>query len=180
MISTRAKKYSKAFFETYEANEYGKIAAALSEMGALWKQDKELRAFFTDPSVNSSHKIDTINEISQLLTESEDRFTALLLILLDKNILNLLPQIAEQFSSLYEQYQKSMQLKITTASSVSAEEQAETLEYLKGTLGPQVKIEWKSNPKLIGGFTVQSGDKLLDSSVTGALTKFKQSIKTLR
>ena len=113
MISTKAKKYSKAFFETYKANEYEKIAAALSEMGSLWKQDQELRAFFTNPSVNSSHKIDTINEISQLLTESEDRFTALLRILLDKNILNLLPEVAEQFNLQYEQYQKSMPVSYT-------------------------------------------------------------------
>ena len=180
MISTKAKKYGKAFFETYEADQYAKIAAALNELSALWEQDSELKAFFTSPSVNSNNKVDTLKEISQLLTESENRFTALLQILLDKNLLNLIPEISEQFNLLHEQYQESMQLEITTASAVSEEEQASTLEYLKETFGPQVKIKWKSNPQLIGGFTVLSGDKLLDSSVTGALAKFKQSIKTLR
>ena len=60
--------------------------------------------------------------------------------------------------------------KVTSSVQLSAEQQKNIAEKLKTITGAkQIKLALKVDPTLIGGFTVEIGSKLIDTSIRGQL-----------
>ena len=60
--------------------------------------------------------------------------------------------------------------KITSSIQLSADQQKNIAEKLKTITGAkQIKLALKVDPALIGGFTVEIGSKLIDTSIRGQL-----------
>merc|ERR1712032_607177 len=62
--------------------------------------------------------------------------------------------------------------KVTSSTPLSAEQQKNLAGKLKSITGAsQIKLALKTDPSLIGGFTVEIGSKLIDTSIRGQLNQ---------
>jgi len=77
-----------------------------------------------------------------------------------------LPEIAAAFVSQYKEYKKIYDVKLTTATPASEELKSAILNHLRSTTEMQnIELETVVDDKLIGGFVLQVGDKLVDASI---------------
>ena len=175
VISKSARKFSKALFASCHHDTLANIADVLEAIANVLESDTGVASFFVNPGIVSENKKQVLNALTTEL-KSPSELNNFLQILLEADKITLLPEIAKEFRSLHNHFLKSLELSITTAQNLSAEEKQEVLSYLQKNFGSTVQVDWQSNPEIIGGFIVKSGDQLLDSSVSGALEKIKLSL----
>lgn len=175
IVSKSARQVTKALFASCSPEALPVVASTLEALSDAWKSDSAISGFFENPGVVSESKRDVLASLMTELNVNQE-FKNFANILLDNSKLNLIPEISLEFRSMYNHFLKSLELAITTASELSAEERQEITEHLKSNFGSAVQVEWHNDSEIIGGFIVKSGDQLLDSSVSGALEKIKISL----
>ena len=92
------------------------------------------------------------------------------MLLVDRGRISLLDTLAQRFLELSYKTEKIEIAKITSSIQLSADQQKNIAEKLKTITGAkQIKLALKVDPALIGGFTVEIGSKLIDTSIRGQL-----------
>jgi F-type H+-transporting ATPase subunit delta len=92
------------------------------------------------------------------------------MLLVDRGRISLLDTVAQRFLELSYKTEKIEIAKITSSIQLSADQQKSIAEKLKTITGAkQIKLALKVDPALIGGFTVEIGSKLIDTSIRGQL-----------
>ena len=77
-----------------------------------------------------------------------------------------LPEIAAAFITQYKQKKNIYIVKLTTATTVSDDLKNAIINQVKATSGMQnIELETFIDEKIIGGFVLQTGDKLIDASI---------------
>jgi F-type H+-transporting ATPase subunit delta len=91
-------------------------------------------------------------------------------LLVTRNRIEVLESIAQKFLELSYKQESIEIAKITSSIQLSAEQQKQIAEKLKVITGAkQIKLALKIDPKLIGGFTIEIGSKMIDTSILGQL-----------
>ena len=93
-----------------------------------------------------------------------------LLLLVDRGRIEVLDSIAQKFLELSYKQDSIEIAKITSSIQLSADQQQSIAEKLKAITGAkQIKLALKVDPQLIGGFTIEIGSKMIDTSIRGQL-----------
>ena len=93
-----------------------------------------------------------------------------LLLLVDRGRVAVLDGIAQKFLELSYEEESIAIARVTSSVQLSAQQQQNIAEKLKVISGAkQIKLALKVDPQLIGGFTVEIGSKLIDTSIRGQL-----------
>ena len=93
-----------------------------------------------------------------------------LMLLVDRNRISILDVIAKRFLELSYKKDAIEIAKVTSSVPLSDEQQKSLAGKLKSITGAsQIKLALKIDPLLIGGFTVEIGSKLIDTSIRGQL-----------
>ena len=88
----------------------------------------------------------------------------------DRGRIEVLDSIAQKFLELSYKQESIEIAKITSSIQLSAEQQKSIAEKLKKITGAkQIKLALKVDPQLIGGFTIEIGSKMIDTSIRGQL-----------
>nr|BDA98257.1 ATP synthase CF1 delta subunit [Rhodomonas sp. NIES-1006] len=160
-----AKPYADAFLEIANKsnviNDLNCISAALSE-------SKDLQKAIANPLVSSTAKKDIIKSIFSGNVDSNT--VKFMMVLCDRGRIEYLDAIVE--TALVLAYkQASIEMAYVTSSVELSSAQTEALvEKLKAmTKAKQIKLELAVDESLIGGFKVQIGSKIIDTSVQSQL-----------
>ena len=86
---------------------------------------------------------------------------------------NLLSEIAEEFVRMYNEHKGLQEATVTTAFVLDPALKASFEKLVKDISGKEPLLNEKVNPALIGGYTLQMGDRKLDDSVSGQLQALK-------
>ena len=100
---------------------------------------------------------------------SNDHGNNLMKLLLENGRVNVLPEIAEQFEVLKAQIENSVDVVVTSASELSAEQQKAMAEALEKRLGRSINLETEIDENLIGGAVIKAGDVVIDGSLRARL-----------
>ena len=93
-----------------------------------------------------------------------------LMLLVDRGRIAYLDGIAYKFLELSYKEESIEIAKVTSSVQLSAQQQKAIAEKLKKITGAkQIKLALKVDPQLIGGFTIEIGSKLIDTSIRGQL-----------
>jgi len=145
--------------------------AVLEFRGSLEKLspvfDRVTVAGLRDPSVPMRQRVEAL---SSALAGEPTPVRSLLVLLLEKDRIALVPQIALAFGDLVDRREGIAKARITTAVPLEVNEQKELVRRLEETSGQKLRATFAVDPTLIGGAKVQIGDHLIDSSVHGKLT----------
>lgn len=173
-LITLARPYAKAAFERAKAQqalaEWAEVLNAAGQVAA----DEATRQLLTDPGLAEQKKADVILDCTGKSVSEEQR--NFLTILADNRRLALLPEIATLFNSFRADLERTIDINVSSAFELTAEQQQKLAEALSRKLDRNVQIDAAVDKSLIGGLVVRTGDLVIDASVRGKLTKLAESL----
>ena len=84
-----------------------------------------------------------------------------------------LPEIATEFIRLYNEQSGLQEAVVTTAFPIDAEIRSEFEKLVASYSGKTAMLEETVDTSIIGGYTLQMGDRMVDASVSGKLRELK-------
>lgn len=173
-MQTLARPYARAVFEL------GRDQATL----ARWSSDlAAIAAVVGDPGVAAviGHPALSRAALAELMTGAlSDQLGAaalsFLAVLIDNRRLGLAPFVAERFEALRHDYERTVDVGITTATAVVAAQRTELSNAIARKLDRKVNVSWATDEALIAGAVIRAGDTVIDGSVKGELEKLKAAL----
>jgi len=92
-------------------------------------------------------------------------------VLAENQRLGALPDILARYEVLKAEAERTLDVVLTSASSVSDEQQQRIIDSLNKRFSRQVRLTVQLDPSLIGGARLQVGDRVIDGSVRTGLDK---------
>lgn len=171
VLSKVAVPYAEALLDLAKSN--GSLKETTNDINIVSQflaNSSDLKKFLGNPLITREAKKNVVKDIiGEQIAESTLKF---LLLLVDRNRIQVLDSIALKFLELSYNQESIEIAKITSSIQLSADQQKSIAEKLKVITGAkQIKLALKVDPKLIGGFTVEIGSKMIDTSIRGQLRK---------
>lgn len=166
-----ARRYAKALVQL--GSENGMIERFGEELAAaekLFATSKELTATFANPAFTVQQKKQIMGELVGKLSCSV-LMGNFLLLLVDKNRVTLIPQIAGIYSVLADELSGVIRPVITSAFPLSDSQVTAIRTALEQKGGKKVVLQVKTDRSLMGGIVTQIGDTAFDSSVRTQLAR---------
>jgi F-type H+-transporting ATPase subunit delta len=169
VLSKAAVPYAEALLELAKSNDSLKETTNdMNIVSQFLANSSDLKKFLGNPLVTKEAKKNVVKDI---LGEQIDGSTLkFLLLLVERGRIQILDSIAQKFLELSFKQESIEIAKITSSIQLSAQQQKEIAEKLKVITGAkQIKLALKVDPTLIGGFTIEIGSKMIDTSIRGQL-----------
>jgi F-type H+-transporting ATPase subunit delta len=166
-----ARRYAKALVQLgSENNLIDRFSQELKVVEGLVAGNAELRAAFGNPAFTAEQKKQIMKALVARLGCSE-LVSNFLLLLVDKNRVAFLSQIAEIYGRLADEQSGVIRPVITTAFALDDAQINAIKTALEQQTGKQVIPQVSVDSSLIGGVVTQIGDIAYDSSVKTQLTR---------
>lgn len=175
-LKTVARPYAKAAFEV--AREQGQVAewANMLSILATATEEPKLSVALSNPAFSAQEKATALAEVcNEVVT---DAGKAYLLSLAENKRLTLLPAISELFEQFKLNYEKAVDVVVTSAFALSAEQEQTLAASLGKKLDRNVNLTSETDASLIGGVVIRTGDLIIDGSVRGKLAKLAEAINS--
>jgi len=169
VLSKVAVPYAEALLDLAKSNDSLKETTNdMNIVSQFLANSSDLKKFLGNPLITKEAKKNVVKDI---LGEQIDGSTLkFLLLLVERGRIEVLESIAQKFLELSFKQEAIEIAKITSSIQLSAQQQKEIAEKLKIITGAkQIKLALKVDPSLIGGFTVEIGSKMIDTSIRGQL-----------
>jgi F-type H+-transporting ATPase subunit delta len=171
VLSKVAEPYAEALLDLAKSND--SLKETTNDMNIVSQflvNSNDLQKFLGNPLITKGAKKNVVKDIlGEQISASTLKF---LLLLVDRNRIEVLESIAQKFLELSYKQESIEIAKITSSIQLSAEQQKEIAEKLKAITGAkQIKLALKVDPQLIGGFTIEVGSKKIDTSIRGQLNQ---------
>ena len=173
-ISRISSRYAKSLLDlARERNELDAVMKDIEYFNEASK-NRDLYMLLKSPIVNYGKKL----SIFKVLFNDKlgKTTTAFFEIVIKKGRERYLPEIAAEFIAQYKYFNKISSVTITTASPLAAASLTQIKQKLLSSSITMEKLEiiMKVNPELIGGFVIETGDKLYDASVAHKLDQLRK------
>jgi F-type H+-transporting ATPase subunit delta len=171
-VGGAAKRYAQAAFDV--AKEHGRLDEWERDLNRLTTTlgNPESEEFFEHPAVATEDKQAALRSL--VPGEQQQGVRNLLLMLLERNRLQQLPQIVDVFHSMVLEDRGVAIANVTTAIELSPDELALVRSKIQQMVGKELEITTHVDPEIIGGIVVRIGDMLLDGSVITQLKQLRQ------
>lgn len=166
MLNPRiAGRYAKSLIDlAIEKGQLENIYADMQWLQSVCKVSREFVTVLKSPVIKSDKK----EKIVEAVTKSNvgEITTSFIRLMIRKGRESFLPEVAAAFIAQYKSYKGIYPVKLTTAVPVSEELKNEIIKHMReNSEMHNIELETAVNDKLIGGFVLQAGDKLIDGSV---------------
>lgn len=164
-----AQPYASAFIEmTGNSIPLDSMISDLNNIATTLAESADFKKVINNPLVSSAAKKDIIKSI---FTDSIDKNTInFLLVLCDRGRINCLDSIVTIALELaYKKASIEVAYVVSSVEMSSSQQEALIAKLKEMTKVKQIKLDIKIDESLIGGFTVQIGSKIIDTSVKGQL-----------
>jgi len=181
VLSTITEPYAKALLNYAAAKGIlEEITQDIKVILRLLTNSKSLMSFLINPFITRNSKRLVLKNIvkdleSVLNTSIQVETLNFLLLLVDRNRIEIIKSISETFLKLSDEQKPVRSVEITTSIELTALQQYRLMGKLKTILGfEKIKLAMKVDPTLIGGLTIKSGSKLIDASLKKQLEKINR------
>jgi F-type H+-transporting ATPase subunit delta len=171
--SNIARRYAQGVFQL--AQPQGALDQWRKELDQLDAvlQDDVLRAAFANPSVTTPRRLELARKLGpELRPETQN----LLRLLVEHHRTAEMPEIRREFERMANAAEGIVDATLTTAIDLSDEERKRYEQVLAKRLDGRVRLEHRRDPALVGGATIQVGDRLIDGSVRTQLERLRQRL----
>ena len=177
-MSTRASaaRYAKALFDValteYTPEQAERELMAFSD---VVRSHSELQQALRTPAVPAVRKRALIEQLLDRL-QTSGPVRKLLLLLAERDRLDLLPDLVTVFHERVLEHLRVVQAEVTTAVPLTPERTAELQQRLGATIGRTVTLTTRVDPSLIGGIVTRIGSTVYDGSVAMQLETLRQRL----
>jgi F-type H+-transporting ATPase subunit delta len=178
MLHTRTtRRFAKVVFHLAKnTGRLEEVQRDLAGLRDLLRQSPELSVFLANYMLPAEQRLDVLKSIFESrLSELTFHFV---MFLEEQKQLRLLGPVSDAFGELCDQDRGVIKATITSARPLNDEQLVAFRSKLESKFKKQVAVETASNPALLGGFEIQIGDVIYNSSTAHQLEMFKQKIIT--
>jgi len=171
VVSKVSEPYAEALLSLAQANNTLKETTNdMNIVSQFLANSNDLKKFLANPLVGKEAKKNIVKDI---LGEQVDSNTLkFLLLLVDRNRIAFIDEIAQKFLELSYKQESIEIAKVISSVQLSGQQQQNLAEKLKKITGAkQIKLALRVDPKLIAGFSIEIGSKFIDTSVRAQLLK---------
>lgn len=175
-LSTLARPYAKAAFSAaVDGGQLAEWSTALQTLSAI-TQTETVSDLIVSPSVGALDKAKAITEVAG--NECNEGAANMLVVLAENSRFALLPEISDQFEALRAEHEKTADVVVTSAFTLSEAQQKTLTEKMKAKLDRDVSLTVNVDEALIGGVIIKAGDLVIDDSVRGKLSKLADAMNS--
>jgi len=169
-----AGRYAKSLLDlSIEQNQLEAVYADMKFLSSVSKTNPDFVQVLKSPVISGDKKEKIIESITK--TRVNKITTLFISLLVRKARENYLPEIANGFIEQYNKLKNIHQVKITTATPISAELQNAIVNKVKATSSVKdIELQTVVDDELIGGFKLEMGDTLVDASILRDLNDIKK------
>jgi F-type H+-transporting ATPase subunit delta len=171
-----ARRYSSALADVVlQRGEAREVQQELIAWADMMQSNANLREVFANPTIALDQKRRVLN---RLLEIAKPRPTAVnfLKLLLQNQRLPELDQINKRFAAVLDERAGMIAAQVTTARPVAPETQQTLQRKLRDMTGKNVRIEFTTDPGMIGGLVTRIGSTIYDGSVRNQLEQIKEKM----
>lgn len=164
-----ARPYALAAFEAaQDANELPQWKVFL-QTAAIMVQDKTLAKILDNPGIS-------VNKLDQLFSEllasvTTEKCRNFLHLLAQNKRLAALPEINTLYSAYLAELEKISNIRVITAFAMNDGQQQTLASALSKRMNHEVSLHCEIDPHIIGGAVIHIGDRVIDGSIRGKLTR---------
>ncbi|MBU2978425.1 F0F1 ATP synthase subunit delta [Alteromonas sp. C1M14] len=173
-LTTVARPYAKAAFDF--AVEHNAIAnwQDMLMFASEVAKNEDVHQLLTGAVAAEQLAEIFINVCGEQLDEHGQNFIK---VLAENKRLVALPDISVLFNELKADYDKEVEVDLTSASALSEAQQADISASLEKRLARKVKLNCNVDPALVAGFVVKAGDTVIDGSVKSKLNRLADALQ---
>ena len=169
-----SERYALALYElSKENNELAQIETNVFDILNLYKSNRELKNFITNPSQTNTDQIRVIEQISKIM-KFPKIFTNFLFILVKKKRIFFMESILNMFLILNSKKRGELKATLTSPKKLTEEEVKNLNEEISKVVGSKILFDHKIDESLIGGLKVQIGSLMVDTSIKNKLKKYEK------
>jgi F-type H+-transporting ATPase subunit delta len=167
--ATIARPYARAAFDQARGDNalaaWGELLAKASATLA----DERVERLVGNPHVRTGELVDFLLDVAGATANANAR--NFLRLLAENRRLGALPQIAAQYEALRSEVENTVDVTVTSALPLTAEQSAKLSAALAKRLQRTVRLHAETDPTLIGGAIVRAGDFVVDGSLRGRVER---------
>ena len=149
------------------------MSEELADFAASVREVPELRAALRNPQLDPRTKVAVLDD---LLGGSDELVRNFLRLVAEKGRIGQIEEIAREFDRLMAREERRLDVELTTARELSADEARDLLQQIEQASGRKIEAKRRVDPSLIGGFVLQAGSMRVDASVRGRLEGLRQEL----
>ncbi len=173
-----ARRYAKALLEVAaESNSLDSVSQQLEGFSSVLEQNAELRSLATNPAYTRTQRTAVVEGVLKLVPETSPAVTNLVRLLVDRNRLASLGDIARIFRDMADTRSGRVRGRITTAVPLSKDALQKMERTLERVTQRKVVLETKVDPKILGGASAQVGSVVYDGSIRSQLEDLRRTLK---
>ncbi len=169
-----AERYALALFElSNEVNNLDLIENNVKDLIELYEKNKDLKNFFKNPTNSAFEQHEVIKALCLKLGFSKN-FQNFLLLLVSKRRIFFIDKILKTFLLFLAKDKGEISASLISSKELSNEEIEKISKNLSAKGKAAMKFDYKVDKSLIGGFKIQVGSLLIDTSIKNKLKKINQ------
>jgi F-type H+-transporting ATPase subunit delta len=175
-VQTIARRYASALADVVlERGEAHEVQQELIAWDNLLLSSSSLQEVFRNPTIALDQKRGVLN---QLIGRAKPRATTVnfLKVLLQNQRLTELGEINRKLAEILDERAGMVAATVTTARDVPESAQRELHAKLLSLTGKKVRIDFSTDPNLIGGLVTRIGSTVYDGSVRNHLQQIKEKM----
>ena len=175
-LQTMARRYASALADVVlERGEAAEVQTELAAWEEMIQSSPNLLEVFRNPTIALDQKRAVLNK---LVERAKPRQTTVnfLKVLLQNQRLTELGEINRKFVEMLDERAGMVAATVTTARAVPESSQQQLHAKLTGMTGKKVRVEFATDPDLLGGIVTRIGSTVYDGSVRNQLQQIKEKM----
>ena len=169
--TSSARRYAEAAFElAAESDAYDAWAKDLGLAAGIVGDERAARVL-DNPSIPLRDREEVVSKL--LGRRVQKHVVNLVLVLARRGRTELLPAISREFRRLLNEQRGIVEATVTSAMPLASADEGAVRKRVEEITGAKVELQTAIDESLIGGLTVQIGDRLIDASLRGRLERLR-------
>ncbi len=174
-----ARPYAEAVFQLARESGALSVWSDLLHASAVAVADANVARLIDSPKTDTAQIVGLVADVARQAAGAgvdSAQVDNLLKLLAENGRLPVLGEIAVLFDKLKADVENSVDVVLTAASPVDAEQHARISAALKKRFGREINLHFKLDESLIGGARLQADDLVIDGSIRTALGKMASAL----
>jgi F-type H+-transporting ATPase subunit delta len=177
--SPTAVTYARSLLELAQERKVAEpVGQELAAIAEVLKANPTFLAFLRDPGIGRDERTRVVDRV--LKSQASPLLANFLGVLAAHDRLGILDQIAAAYNDLLEELLGKVEVDVTVATRLSADELEQVRQKVSAALKKDAVVHQYVDESIIGGLVLRVQDKLIDASVKSQLETMKRQLLAAR